>query len=142
MSRPCGLASRIKETLRNIASLFVDIILVNMSFYIAYLIRFDGVIDMNAFLPYLRLWIHISLAHTIIFYFFRLYDNKSYPALYRKRLFLDVSAASVIAAMASVSIVYARRDFSGFIPSLIFALACVLNILFICGWRIFVRDGH
>jgi len=128
----------IKEITRNISLFFVDGILVNMSFYIAYLIRFDGVIDMNAFRPYMRLWPYLSLVHIIIFYFFRLYSSVLARSGSKRGLFAGVLNSSVIGAMASMSVNYVTRHFAGFMPSVVFVLACLFNILLILGYRFFV----
>ena len=126
-----------KEILRIISWLIADIIFINISFYSAYLIRFKGVIKLPAFMPYLHLWPHINLAHLIIFSIFRLYR---YPQrLVKRELFINTVNASTISTLASMSIVYTMRHFWGFMPSSVFAIALVFNIILIYGWRVFVR---
>lgn len=138
MNHPYYFASQPKDVLGNISLLFVDLILINISFYIAYLIRFDGVIDMNAFRPYIYLWLYISLVHITIFYLFKLYNHTFLRASRKEELFVNVLSSSVIGGLGAISLNYAMRHFSGFMPSLVFVLACLLNIVFVCGFRIFV----
>jgi FlaA1/EpsC-like NDP-sugar epimerase len=108
-----------------------------MAFYSAYLIRYGGVILMSAFIPYLHLWPYISGAHLIIFAIFGLYEP---PANFsKKQVFINTLNASIISALTSISIVYTMRYFYGFMPSAVFALALLFNIILVCGWRVFVR---
>lgn len=120
----------------NISLLLADIVLINISFYTAYLIRFNGIIEMPAFSPYLKLWPRLSLAHLLIFYLCKLCQGL--PKQSRKELFLNVVIASAIGALSSISIVYVTRDAFGFIPSSVFVFAFLFNILLLCGWRMLV----
>ena len=120
-----------------ISWLIADAIFVNMAYYSGYLNRFNGVIEIPAFIPYLHLWPHISVAHLIVFSIFKLY--KPAQKFSKKDIFIKTINASSISALASISIVYIMRHFWGFMPSSVFALGCVFNITLAGGWRIFVR---
>ena len=122
---------------RIIIWLIADIIFVNMAFYIAYLIRLNGMIQPEPFMPYTHLWPYITLTHLIIFSIFGLYKYSVTPT--KKIIFINTLYASTVAALASMSIVYTMRHFTGLIPSSIFALAWFFNIILISGWRAFIR---
>jgi FlaA1/EpsC-like NDP-sugar epimerase len=127
----------LKKILRIISWLIADIIFVNMAFYSAYLIRFKGIIETPAFIPYLHLWPHISSAHLIIFSIFKLYEPPN--KFSKKQTLINTFNASTISILASMSIVYTMRHFWGFIPSLVFVFAWGFNILLVSGWRVFIR---
>ena len=108
-----------------------------MAFYSAYLVRFGGSIEMSVLIPYLHLWPYISGAHLIIFAIFRLYEP---PANFsKKQVLINTLNASIISALASISITYTMRHFYGFMPSGVFVLALGFNIILVCGWRVFIR---
>jgi FlaA1/EpsC-like NDP-sugar epimerase len=120
-----------------IVSLFADIIYVNISYYTGYLLRFKGNIDPVAFASYLRLWPYITAAHLVILAIFKAYkDPKEYS---KKEIFVKTFNASTIACLASMSIVYSMRHFYGFIPSSVFIFTWFFNLIFLCGWRLFIR---
>jgi len=120
-----------------ISWLIADAIFVNMAYYSGYLIRFSGIIEMPAFMPYLRLWPYITFAHLIVFSIFKLYEPA--PKVSKRAIFTGIINASAVSTLAAMSIVYAMRHFWGFMPSSVFALGCVFNIILSGGWRIFVR---
>lgn len=130
-------ACRRKNTLRIITWPILDVIFISMSFYTAYLIRFKGIIEARAFMPYLRLWPYISLSHLIIFYIFRLYESPL--RLSRKKALINALSACTVSILASISIVYMMRHFWRFIPSSVFIFAWGFNIILAGGWRLFVR---
>jgi FlaA1/EpsC-like NDP-sugar epimerase len=127
----------VKKIYRVVSWLITDIVFVNMAFYSAYLIRFNGVIEMPSFIPYLHLWPHISVAHLIIFSIFRFYVHSR--RFSKKEIFINTFNACTISALASISIVYVMRHLWGFIPSLVFVFAWGFNIILAGGWRVFVR---
>jgi FlaA1/EpsC-like NDP-sugar epimerase len=120
-----------------IVSLFADIIYVNINYYTGYLLRFKGNIDPTAFASYLRLWPYITAAHLVILAIFKAYkDPKEYS---KKEIFIKTFHASTIACLAVISIVYAMRNIHGFMPSAVFVFAWFFNLIFLCGWRLFIR---
>lgn len=127
----------VKEILRIISWLIADIIFINMSFYSAYLIRFKGIIEAHAFIPYLHLWLHISAVHLIVFFIFRLYQPPN--KFSKKQILINTFNASTISILASMSIVYVMRHFWGFMPSSVFVFASAFNIILVCSWRVFIR---
>ena len=126
--------SRIHKT---IVGLFADIIYVNISIYGGYLLRFWGNLDPATFSPYLHLWPYITCAHLVILSIFNAYkDPKEYS---KKEIFIKIFYASTIACLASMSIVYTMRNIYGFMPSAVFVFAWFFNLIFLCGWRLFIR---
>ena len=122
---------------KTIVSIFADIIYINISIYGSYLLRFWGSIEPAAFSPYLHLWSYITTAHFIILSLFKAY--KDLKDLSKKEIFTRVFKASTIACLASMSIVYTMRNIYGFMPSSIFVFAWFFNLIFIFGWRLFIR---
>lgn len=129
----------LKKILRIISWLSADVIFVNMAYYSAYLLRFKGIIEQPAFLPYLHLWPYISLTHLILFSLFQLYESPN--KFSKKQILINTFDASAIACLASISIAYMMRHIFGFMPSLVFGLAFIFNIILVSGWRVFVRYG-
>lgn len=122
---------------KTIVSIFADIIYINISVYASYLLRFKGNIEPGAFSPYLKLWLYITCAHLISLAIFKAYkDPKEYS---KKEIFIMTFHASTIACLASMSIAYAMRNIYGFMPSAIFVFAWIFNLIFLSGWRIFIR---
>ena len=127
----------LKKDLKILSWLITDIILVNTGIYIAYLTRFDGIIDPVAFVPYLYSWQYITAAHLVIFAFFKLYYH---PNNFSKfEIFLNSVKATTTAALASICVVYFFRAKTSAFPSLVFIIGWFFNIILISGWRVFIR---
>lgn len=126
-----------RRSLQTIIWLAADAVFVNAAFYSGYLLRFDGVIEMNAFLPYLSLWPYLTWAHLVIFAIFKLYAHPN--RLSKKEIWINTVYASTIAIMTSMSITYIFRHLCGLIPSSVFGAAWLFNIILAGGWRAFVR---
>ena len=127
-----------RRFLQIIIWLITDFIFVNMAYYTSYLIRFDGVIaEEPAFIPYTHLWLYISAAHLIVFSIFKLYEP--IRKISKSDIFIRTANASIISALASMSITYAMRRFCGFMPSSVFVFACIFNIILAGCWRAFIR---
>lgn len=127
----------LKNDLKILSWLIIDIILINIGIYSAYLARFNGIIDTSAFMPYLYFWLYITAAHLIIFTLFKLYFHPSnFPKL---EVILNTIKAETIATLTSFSIVYLFRAKSASFPSSVFIISWFFNIILISGWRVFVR---
>jgi len=122
---------------KTIVGLFADVIYVNISYYASYLLRFRSNIKAPAFNPYLSFWPYITTARLIILSLFK--ACKAPKESSKKEIFVNTSNVTIIACLASMSIVYAMRNIYGFMPSPVFVFAWFFNLILLCGRRLFIR---
>lgn len=112
----------------------VDIILVNLSYIIAYYLRFNFKVPDNQFATYKQIAIVITLIYLIIFFLFKLYKSLwSYASIDE---FMLVILACIVANLLTIAyglIIKGRLPFS------ISLIAGIIGILFIGGFRMSFR---
>ncbi len=116
-----------------------DAIIINLSFILAFLIRFEGSFSISSvaqrsFDIYLSNIVTITLIKLIIYYFFGLYKNLwKYASIYEV---FQIIVTTVVANTAVVSYMYLTQEF---MPRSIFVIVALLDIAFIGGLRFSYR---
>ena len=123
----------------NLSKLFlglIDAIIVNLSVFLAFLVRFDGLIPPYYLLSYIRAALPVTLANLVIFYIFGLYRQVwTYASI---NALLSIVYAVSIGAMLGFALTY----FLGMLryPYTVAIITWLLNLLLIGGsrfiWRI------
>ena len=116
--------------------LVADILLLTFSLYLAYLIRFDFEIPImywKTFIQILPIVLPIKIA---IFYFLDLYRGMwRYTSISD---LLNIIKASSLSSLIIVSLILFGTRFEGF-PRSVFIIDWCFTILFISGYRLFIR---
>jgi len=114
----------------------IDLLLLTASFYLAHLIRFDFDIPRQHSILLYRVLPFILVTKVIIFYFFDLYLGMwRYTSI--ADLFNIIKAAS-LSTLIIISFILLGARFEGFSRS-IFIIDWCFTILFISGYRMFIR---
>lgn len=121
--------------IRTIALMVLDVILINFSYVLGLLLRFEGEIPKIYSDRYFKYAIFITLLQIVIFYLFGLYRTMWRYASIEE--FLKVIAAIVIASIATaiVFISVAYRE----LPRSIYLMALLFELVFIAGLRLISR---
>ena len=106
----------------------VDIILINASFLLSFLIRYGLPFPENNFLPYKSSFLYLTLIYISALSFFRVYKRrfKSSWDLFR-RVFLGLFFGTLL----SVAFVYVFRAKWGAFPTSVFAISFLVNLFLI-----------
>ncbi len=113
-----------------------DFIVIISGVYIAFLIKFLGVIPPLNFIPFIKIWYLFGITGIICLYAFGLY--KIEIKMNNKQILLKSFKAIAISIIIIMDIAYILRERVMTFPSSIFLLAIIINTL-LCGcWRIFI----
>jgi len=123
---------------KSILLLFLDIILINLSYLFALYIRFDGIITGNQFMEYFIRYKHHFVFITIIklgiFWYFKLYKPVwKYASIDE---LMNVVVASIVSNTAILSYMFIRQST---LPRSIYVLAALLDMVLIGGLRFSFR---
>lgn len=113
-----------------------DILLINIAFGLALLLRFDGRVPGHYMLLYQQTAVFITLIYGTTFYFFGLYKK-----LWQYASIKEVVLISVAVTTAAVFIV-ATRWFGILFPRSVYIISWAFNLLFIGGSRFAFRGAH
>ena len=106
----------------------IDIVLINLSFLIAFLIRYGYEVPERSFLPYKRSFVFLTLIYILVLALFRVYKDRFKSSW---ELFQRVSLAMSMGTLLSIAFVYIfRRNWGAFATS-VFAISFFVNLLFI-----------
>ena len=123
------------QKLLRIALLIVaDIISINLAYYFALYLRFDGKIEQQYLIVYQNHWILITLLSLVVFYFFKLYKSVWRYASISEMM--QVATASFVATALIVSYFMATQVD---LPRSIYVFAGIFNLLFVGGFRLSYR---
>lgn len=128
-----------KQRVFNALLVIGDIFLINVSFYVAFLIRFDGrvlsnSIAMNYFNLYLNNIVILTLIKVIVFYDFGLYNSLWRYASIEELLKVITTSFFASAAVLSYTMIVQQH-----LPRSIYILAFLLDVLLIGGLRFSYR---
>lgn len=123
---------------RIFALMFLDIILINISYVIALYIRFDGNIDGSQFMDYLATYmshfIYITAIKVIIFLYFKLYRSAWRYASIDE--LMNVVVASIVSNAAVLSYMFIRQSS---LPRSIYVITALIDMVLIGGVRFSFR---
>lgn len=112
----------------------LDVILINLAYYLALYLRFDGKIDLKYLNVYIDNALIITLLKIAVFYYFKLYRSLWRYASIDE--LLNVVVASIVANAGVVSLLLARQTF---LPRSVYAITTMLDMLLIGGARFSYR---
>ena len=119
--------------------LTVDMVLINLSYVLALIIRFEGNILGNQFISYFIIYkdaiIHITLIKLFIFSFFSMYKSSWRYASIEE--LANVIASSIMSNLAVFTYMYLMDTQ---LPRSIYIIATLLDMLFIGGIRFSYRS--
>lgn len=123
---------------RTIMLLFLDIILINLSYLLALFIRFEGIITGNQFMEYFTRYkenlIYITLIKLVILTYFKLYKSAwKYASIDE---LMNIVIASIVSNTAILSFMFIRQSN---LPRSIYILAILLDMMLIGGTRFSFR---
>lgn len=124
----------VKYRLKALFWVFIDILLINASIIAAYLLRFDGKINPQAFKFYEESIIIITILKIAVFYSFDLYRSIWKYASINE--LISVVAATGLANAAVISYIFLSR---AFVPRSIYLIAWVLDVILVGGSRFAYR---
>ncbi|MFA5523146.1 MAG: nucleoside-diphosphate sugar epimerase/dehydratase [Tissierellales bacterium] len=112
----------------------LDIVLINLAYYLALYLRFDGKIDLNYLKVYLDNALIITFLKIVVFYYFKLYRSLWRYASVDE--LLNVVVASIVANAGVISFLLVRQTF---LPRGVYAITTILDMLLIGGVRFSYR---
>lgn len=113
----------------------VDVFLVNLGFYLAFLLRFGYPVPPVNVEPFVRLIPYISLSILVFFWFFELYSHA-----WKRRLetLYSVIITVLLISVVTMALNFFLRGFS--FPRSIFAIGAVLQIIMLGSWRLLWQE--
>ncbi|WIV12099.1 nucleoside-diphosphate sugar epimerase/dehydratase [Proteiniborus sp. MB09-C3] len=119
---------------RVIFLILLDAFLINLSYYIALYLRFDGNIEANYLKVYINNALIITLLKIIVFHYFKLYKSLWRYASIDE--LLNVVVASIVANAGVISYLFALQTH---LPRGVYAITIMLDMLLIGGVRFSYR---
>lgn len=123
--------------IKKISLIFLDIIVINISYLLALYIRFDGVIGdqfTSYFNKYLQFALYITLIKVLIFYYFKLYKSIwKYASIHE---LVNILVAIVVSNTAVLSFLFIRQSN---LPRSIYAITALIDMVLIGGIRFSFR---
>ncbi|KAB3529699.1 nucleoside-diphosphate sugar epimerase/dehydratase [Alkaliphilus serpentinus] len=118
--------------------LFIDIILLNLSIIISFIIRFDGALSSNVASVYIEVYkenaITLTLIKIVIFYVFGMYKNLWKYASIEEMVQIVLTSFTANAGITTYMFITEQR-----LPRSIYILAFLLDIILIGGIRLSIR---
>jgi lipopolysaccharide/colanic/teichoic acid biosynthesis glycosyltransferase len=106
----------------------INIVLINLGFLIAFLIRYGLAIPEPSFLPYKRSFVFLAVIYILVLVLFRVYKNRFKSSW---ELFQRVSLAMFMGTLLSVAFVYIFRIKLGAFPTSVFIISFFINVFLV-----------
>ncbi|KPU27360.1 nucleoside-diphosphate sugar epimerase [Caloranaerobacter sp. TR13] len=123
-----------QKKLRTIYLITIDMFLINLAFYLAFYLRFDGVLPPEHFHKYLDNILAITTIKIIVFYYFKLYKNLWKYASIEE--LVQIVVATVVANAAILSYLFIKQ---AHLPRSIYILVTMIDMMLIGGVRFSYR---
>lgn len=123
-----------QKNIRIALLVIADVMLINIAFYLALYLYFDGNIIQDYLLAYTTHWIIISLINIVVFYFFKLYRS-----VWRYASIDEMIQVAVAVFVSTALIVSYFVAFRIYFPRPIYVFMGIFNLLFIGGFRLSYR---
>jgi exopolysaccharide biosynthesis polyprenyl glycosylphosphotransferase len=114
------------------ASVLVDILFINISIVLAFLLRFGGELPVFNFQAYTNLAVFITLIQIVFLYVYDLYKAERNEGF--SSILTSIMQAVTLGTIFMASLTFFVRFFS--FPRLVFLVSWVLMIVFLTTWRI------
>ncbi|MBG0763761.1 MAG: polysaccharide biosynthesis protein, partial [Tissierellales bacterium] len=129
-----------EKRIRQILLLIADAVLINLSFWFALMIRFEGTTGLlnnqaaQYISVYMDVFFYVTAVKIVVFYIFKMYSSLWRYASIEE--LMQVVFASLVATMATVSLVTAMQLT---LPRSIYILTALIDIVLVGGVRFFYR---
>jgi FlaA1/EpsC-like NDP-sugar epimerase len=129
-----------EKRIRQILLLIADAVLINLSFWFALMIRFEGTTGLlnnqagQYINVYMDVFIYVTAVKIVVFYIFKMYSSLWRYASIEE--LMQVVFASLVATMATVSLLTAMQLT---MPRSIYILTALIDIVLVGGVRFFYR---
>ncbi|MTI70049.1 MAG: polysaccharide biosynthesis protein [Firmicutes bacterium] len=123
-----------KKKARSIYLIIIDVVLINLAFYLAFLLRFEGNIPPGNFQGYMNNFFVITIIKVAVFYYFNLYKSLWKYASVEELMQIVIGA--VVANTAVLSYLFIQQIH---LPRSIYILVGLLDVFFIGGSRFSYR---
>ncbi len=119
------------KTKYSVLIMLIDVLIINLSIILAYLIRYHFTLPAFNFQPYRELFLWISLGAV---FFLNMYHLYSVSARTRwDDQFYSIILVVLLTLMLSISLTYISANYS--FPRSVLLLSCVLQVTFLTSWR-------
>ncbi len=123
-----------RKTGLSIVIMIIDVLIINISIIIAYLIRFNFTLPPYNFDPYLQLFFWISLGSLFFFNMYQLYSVS--PRTKWDNQFYSIILAVSLTLMLSISLTYISANYA--FPRSVFMLSGFIQVILLTTWRYFL----
>lgn len=123
-----------RKTGFSIVVMLIDVLIINMSIILAYLIRFNFSLPPYNFDPYLQLFFWISLGSLFFFNMYQLYSVS--PRTKWDNQFYSIVLAVSLTLMLSISLTYISANYA--FPRSVFLLSGLIQVILLTIWRYFL----
>jgi FlaA1/EpsC-like NDP-sugar epimerase len=124
----CAISSVLKTMIFRLLFIFVDALLINLGFVLAFFIRYGLPLPKQNFLPYKNSYLFLTVIYLCVLAVFGVFRNRfrsSWDLLQR------VSLAVFLGTLLSVAFVYVFRIRWEAFPTSVFAISFLVNLLLI-----------
>lgn len=113
--------------------IIIDVILVNLGFYTAFILKFGGVLPSRNIEPYISIIPLISLTAIVFFHIYSVskYTERSFP-----EIICSIFLALSFIELSTVALTFFNRGFS--FPRSIFFISFLLQFVYIVSWKYIV----
>jgi UDP-GlcNAc:undecaprenyl-phosphate GlcNAc-1-phosphate transferase len=129
-------ASQVTLSRRRVAEILIDVILITLAYFSAYLVRFEAQFDQFYFRQFVSTLPWVLMIKFAVFYYMGLY--KSVWRYISVRDMLDIVKAVVLSSFVILSFIVLSSRFEGYSRS-VFVVDAVLTLLLVGGSRGFLR---
>ncbi|MDK2821773.1 MAG: hypothetical protein PWP31_1738 [Clostridia bacterium] len=123
-----------QKEIRTIYLIIIDIFLINLAFYLAFYLRFDGILPPEYFPKYLDNILAITVIKISVFYYFKLYKSLWEYASIEE--LVQIVVAAVVANAAILSYLFIKQIH---LPRSIYILVAMIDVMLIGGVRFSYR---
>ena len=123
-----------RKTGYSVIIMLVDVLIINISIILAYLIRFNFTLPSYNFEPYLQLFLWISLGSIFFLNLYQLYSVS--PRTKWDNQFYSIVLAVSLTLMLSISLTYISANYA--FPRSVFLLSGLIQVVFLTTWRYFL----
>jgi len=130
----------LKKRTRQLFLILADITFINLSFWLAFMIRFEGTTELlnnqaaQYIIVYKEIFIYVTILKICVFYVFKMYSSLWRYASVEE--LMQIVFASIVGTMAAISLLTALQLT---LPRSIYILTTLIDIVLIGGLRFFYR---
>ncbi|WP_026896128.1 nucleoside-diphosphate sugar epimerase/dehydratase [Clostridiisalibacter paucivorans] len=123
-----------QKKIRTIYLIMIDILAVNLSYYVSLFLRFEGKIEQGYLQVYMDNFIALTVIKLLVFYYFKLYESLWKYASVEEMI--QIVVAGMVANAGALSYLFINQSH---FPRSIYILAGMFDVIFIGGIRFSYR---